>query len=190
MSLKLIFSPKVKKFNFHSLGPRAGLKPLPWLSTPWIGLRLLLVGIFSLALMGCSTTGRSVATGAAVGAVAGATTGAWTDADGSWQRAERNVLTGSLIGAGLGALVGYIIDKSQKGRNKGKGGPTSWSPHPDPSGVPRPNIFIGEPSQLADGIWEPSQIERKYIEGYVDGNVYHEPHFIWILKQPGRFKKD
>jgi len=58
----------------------------------------LAAGVLALAVSGCTTTQRNVATGAGVGALAGAAIGSFS-ANAGW---------GALAGAGVGAVGGYI----------------------------------------------------------------------------------
>src|SRR5438876_64715 len=63
---------------------------------------------------GCSTTGKSVGTGATIGGVAGAAAGALADPGNDGQNRFRNVVIGTAIGGALGAGAGWMFHQEAK----------------------------------------------------------------------------
>ncbi len=123
------------------------------------------------------TLGAGAAAGGAVGAAA-----SWNYSKGSSAQRAKNVVIGTALGAGVGAIAGHAIHKSQEKKIQAAIEESQRKAGRAPQG------YYGDPAGLANGRWEPAKLERRYLEGYVDGNIYHEPHFVWVLIEPGKFR--
>jgi hypothetical protein len=146
-------------------------------------MRKLLIAVISipcLALCGCSTPGRATLLGAGIGTVAGAGVGMIAPGGRDGQYRARNVIVGGALGGLLGAGTGYVghelVEKSNqeayaKGKDAGKTASSGYV-----GGTGQPTLI-------------PPQIETKFVDDQVRGNVFVPAHVEYIITSPARWSR-
>lgn len=113
-----------------------------------------------LLLQACATPTKSTLLGAVVGGTLGAVMGHQTGTEGA-------PVAGAAIGAGVGSLIGYLSYKDQSKKS-------------DPAIEGLNNAF--------PELTEP-KLRSIYVPDKIEGNRYIKGHQIYIIEDPGNWKK-
>ena len=134
----------------------------------------------ALFLSGCSTTGKSVGTGAAAGGVLGAGVGALADPGEGGHNRFRNVVIGIAAGSIVGAGTGFILDRNGKDDRDdayargNKDGKKEIETQANMSGMSSPRLL-------------PAKTEAKWVPDQVRGNVFVPAHFEYFISESARW---
>lgn len=137
----------------------------------------LLALILTAQLVGCASTGKSVALGGAVGAGAGAIVGGMANPGKDGEFRTRNVIIGSalggLVGMGTGALIQNSVDnKKQSAYEQGKRDAASSQKN------------TGNMPTLQN-----PKVEARWMEGKIIGNRFVDGHFEYVIIEPARWEE-
>ncbi|MDZ4676312.1 MAG: hypothetical protein SGI74_02290 [Oligoflexia bacterium] len=144
--------------------------------------RLVCLGLVSVTISGCSTIGKSTATGAGVGGLAGGIAGSFIPGDESSK--PRNVIIGAAAGATIGALSGALIHKSMEDKEreafaKGQVAGKSSSSR---------GTTVASGNSSGSRKYVPPKIERRWVEDEIRGNVLVEAHYEQVIVEEGHWE--
>lgn len=139
--------------------------------------------IFStFTLQACSTTQKSIGTGAGIGMAAGAGVGAIADPGPNGKYRFRNVVIGSAVGAVAGAGVGYALDRHNHDEREDAKKEGKKEAEDEQSRRSDASSSSGSPQLI------PPKTEAKWIPDQTRGSTFVPGHFEYVIVSPAHWE--